>query len=233
MYSQRIGEQIRVTYTSVHPEEIEKALLANFDKNALLEKFKLPKDKFIVLAVGQFIDRKGRWTFLKAAETLAKTDADIAFVWLAPNLPGKKDQLLIDNLALGDSFHLILSETVGTNRQDILRFFAISDVFALPSFIEGLPIALLEAMALKRPSISTNVYGIPEAVQHLETGLLIEPGDSKALAEAILLLKNGPGLRKRLSENGSRYVLKHFDDREAAKIALAAYAECFSPAEPT
>lgn len=230
LYSQRVGDQIEVTYTSVHPDEIEEALAVEVDKGAQLERFNIPKDKFIVLAVGQFIDRKGRWTFLKAAEKLHEQDKDIAFVWLTPKMPSEADMENIRNFNLENSFQLILSEKAGKQRRDVLSFFRIADVFALPSYVEGLPIGLLEAMALKIPSISTNINGIPEAILHLDTGLLIEPGDSTALAEAILMLKNDDELRERISRRGSEYVIEHFDERKAANVALAAYLECFPDA---
>lgn len=71
---------------------------------------------------------------------------------------------------------------IGSTRLDILRFFRIAGIFALSSFVEGLPIALLEGMALGIPSISTRINGIPEAIKHMETGILIEAGDSGWLA---------------------------------------------------
>jgi glycosyltransferase involved in cell wall biosynthesis len=120
---------------------------------------------------------------------------------------------------------MVHSEKLGKDRLDVLRFFRIADVFSLPSYIEGLPIALLEAMALERPSISTNVYAIPEAVKNMETGILIEPGDSNALAEAILKLKDDPALRAKLGAHGRRFVIANFDEREAAATAIAAYRE--------
>ena len=103
--------------------------------------------------------------------------------------------------------------------------FRLADVFTLPSYVEGLPISLLEAMALGIPSISTNVFAIPEAVKHLQTGMLIEAGDDDALAASILTLKTDENLRQKLSAQGRAYVLQHFDEREVAKIAIASYRE--------
>lgn len=118
-----------------------------------------------------------------------------------------------------------MSDQVGKERKDLFRLFRLADVFTLPSFVEGLPISLLEAMALGIPSISTNVYAIPEAVKNLETGILIEPGDVSGLSNGILSLKNDDVLRKRLSENGRRWVLDNFDERQAARVAINAYKE--------
>ena len=100
--------------------------------------------------------------------------------WL-PSIPSREDQKKIDDFGLGSNFRLVLSDQIGVERIDVLRFFTIADVFVLPSFVEGLPIALLEAVAMGIPSISTNVYGIPEAIKHDETGLLVEPGDADEL----------------------------------------------------
>ena len=110
----------------------------------------------------------------------------------------------------------------------MLSFFRVADAFALPSYVEGLPIALLEAMALERPSISTNVYAIPEAVKDNETGLLIEAGDAHGLADAILKLKSDPTLRARLGADGRRFVIEHFDERDAAATAIAAYEDALN-----
>jgi glycosyltransferase involved in cell wall biosynthesis len=226
----RFWQDIRVTFTGINPIEIESVVNGRLDQTAMRERHCVPPDKFVVLCVGQFIDRKGRWVFLDAAREILKTASDIQFVWLTPKPPTAEETTKIDDYGLGDSFQLVLSESVGTNRSDVLSFFRIADAFALPSYIEGLPIALLEAMALKLPCISTNVFAIPEAVKHLETGLLIEPGDGVALANAILMLKNDGDLRERLGKNGSVYVQQHFDERDSANIAIKAYKECFSNA---
>jgi glycosyltransferase involved in cell wall biosynthesis len=180
---------------------------------------------FVVLSVGNFVDRKGRWVFLEAATRVVRSDPNITFVWLTPQLPSAEDEKRIGEYALGDKFRLVQSATLGKERLDVLTFFRIADVFTLPSYVEGLPIALLEAMALERPSISTNVYAIPEAVKDLETGLLIEAGDSAALADAILKLKHDPALRTKLSETGGKFVIATFDERDAAATAIAEYEE--------
>lgn len=229
--SECFRQKIPVTYTCVNPPEIDDALQTEFDVATARREFGIDKDAFVVLCVGQFIDRKGRWVFLEAATQAAASDKDIRFVWLTPKLPNAEEAQRVAAYGLGDRFKLILSETVGKNRPDVLRFFRIADVFALASFVEGLPIALLEAMALGIPSISTNVYAIPEAVKDMETGILIEAGDSNALAEAILGLKESPELRERLSAQGRAFVMKNFDEREASRIAIAAYKECFADAE--
>lgn len=222
-----VAERISVTYTSVNPLEIDEALAAEFDREELCRKFNIPADKFLVLCVGQFIDRKGRWTFLKAAKKVCEQTDEVAFVWISNSKPSAEDLQKAEDYGLGNKFRLITSDQIG-ERQNLFQMFRLADAYVLASFVEGLPISLLEAMALGIPSISTNVNAIPEAVKNLETGILIEAGDDKKLAESILLLKSDAELREKLSKNGREWVLKNFDEREVARIAIAAYKKSLS-----
>ena len=223
-------QNMTVTYTCVNPVEIAAASENGGARGDLRRRHMIPEDSFVVLCVGQFIDRKGRWTFLEAARQVHEAHPDISFVWVTPKLPSGPDIEKIEKYGLGDSFRLILSASVGSTRHDILQFFRAADIFALPSFVEGLPIALLEAMALGLPVISTNINAIPEAIKDRETGILIDSGDSSALAASILELKKDAGLRRELSEKGRVYVLEHFDERVASRAAIDAYEECFANA---
>lgn len=225
LVSEKFWNRIKVTYTAVNPPEIDEALAAPFDRARVLANHGISPDDFVVLCVGNFIDRKGRWVFLDAARKIVAVDAGVTFVWLTPQMPTAEDAKRITEHKLGEKFKLVHSASLGSERQDVLTFFRIADAFALPSYVEGLPIALLEAMALKRPSISTNVYAIPEAVKNLETGLLVEPGDAEGLADAILKLKGDGPLRDRLSATGREFVLANFDERDAAAKAIASYEE--------
>ncbi len=223
LYSDRTFENIVVTYTSVDPSEIQEALDADINTTALKEKYGLPLDKFLYFCVGQFIDRKGRWTFLEAARELSKTNRDVAFVWVSNSKPTVEDLEKAKEFGLNENFIFITSDQVGEEHIDLFKLLRLADAFALVSFQEGLPISLLEAMALGIPSISTNVNAIPEAVKHLETGWLIEAGDSRALTEAFQTLKDEKDLRNKLSKQGQKYVLENFNDRVVAKLALETY----------
>jgi glycosyltransferase involved in cell wall biosynthesis len=224
-YSPELAEKIEVTYTSMNPEEIDHALDAEFDREGWRAKLGIPTNAFIVLTVGNFIDRKGRWTLLDTAARLQNESSigDIYFVWLSPFLPEGDDKKRFEEHLLEKRFQVILSDSVGTERIDVLKFFRIADAFALPSFVEGLPIALLEAMAIGLPSISTNVYAIPEALKHEKTGLLVEAGDSAALADSILRYRDDPEFRDQVAQHAREYVREHFDEREVARRVVSAY----------
>jgi glycosyltransferase involved in cell wall biosynthesis len=85
-----------------------------------------------------------------------------------------------------------------------------ADIFALPSFAEGVPGVLMEAMALAIPCVSTWVAGIPELIRSGIDGLLVPPSDTEAFADAIRQLVTDPDLRLRIGQAGRQRVLEKF-----------------------
>ena len=228
-FSSKYLEKVKVTYTAVNPDEIAEAKSAPIERDALLRQYNLPLGKFLVFCVGQFIDRKGRWTFLDAARRVLREHSDVAFVWISNSDLTPEDADKIAAYELGDNFHLIEANQVIKDRQQLLTLFATADLFALASLVEGLPIALLEAMALEIACISTAVNAIPEAIRHLETGWLIKPGDDGALADAIIKLKNDPKLSLKLARAGRQRVLANFTENVTAQTAIAEYRASLLP----
>jgi glycosyltransferase involved in cell wall biosynthesis len=95
-----------------------------------------------------------------------------------------------------------------------------TDVFILPSFAEGVPVSLMEAMACGVPVIATHVGGIAELIGHDETGLLVPASDPVALRDAIASYLNDYGLREKVSRQGREKVLSDFNlDNEVDKLA--------------
>jgi glycosyltransferase involved in cell wall biosynthesis len=117
-------------------------------------------------------------------------------------------------------------------RLEVVRLLSECDVFALPSVMaangerEGIPVSLMEAMAMGVPVVSTKLSGIPELVESGVSGILVEPGDASALSESLEKLAREPELRARLGEAGRMKVLRDFDlsrnvDRLAELLAGA------------
>lgn len=96
-------------------------------------------------------------------------------------------------------------------------------VFVLPSVpsedgdVDGIPVALMEAMALGCPVISTRVSGIPELVQHEETGLLVEPRDAEGLAESLVRVHRDQELAEYLAQRGRKMVEEQFNIEKSAE----------------
>ncbi len=106
-------------------------------------------------------------------------------------------------------------------QEDVVPFLHAMDVFVLPSRTEGLPITILEAMAAGKPVVATTAGGIPEVVRDGETGLLVPPGDPGRLAEAVMLLLEGPALAKAMGQAGRKRVSSLFTlEGEAEQTAM-------------
>ncbi len=107
----------------------------------------------------------------------------------------------------------------GRTQDEVAALLGQADLFVLPSVIastgqmEGIPVALMEAMASRLPVISTRISGIPELVEDGVSGLLVEPEDEDALAAALIALGQDPALRARMGESGQRKVSQDFDLR--------------------
>ncbi|MEW5977040.1 MAG: glycosyltransferase [Acidobacteriota bacterium] len=93
---------------------------------------------------------------------------------------------------------------------DPIKYLAVMDVFVLPSLYEGLPNALLEAMAWGVPVVASSVGGVPEVIQHQINGLLVAPGDAQAIAEAVRFVFTHPGEAQAMAQAARRCVEQHF-----------------------
>ncbi len=111
-------------------------------------------------------------------------------------------------------------------RQDIPRILAMLDVFVLPSLSEGLSMAILEAMVAGKPVVATQVGGNPELVVDGETGFLVPPRDSQALAESMVVLLTNKKLAAQLAENGKRRAEGQFSLGNMVRAYQTLYDDC-------
>ena len=102
----------------------------------------------------------------------------------------------------------IRSFSPGTSR-DIPRYLKLLDIFCLPSFSEGLPLSILEAMATKIPVVASNVNGVREVISDRENGLLFPSNDDRALAAVLEKLIACPELGCKLTRTAHAYVQNH------------------------
>jgi glycosyltransferase involved in cell wall biosynthesis len=99
------------------------------------------------------------------------------------------------------------------NQDGLARLWATADVFVLPSFAEGIPVALMEAMSMEIPVISTYVAGIPELIESGRDGILVPPADPKLLADAIETVATDPPFRHALARAGRKKVIESYNLR--------------------
>jgi glycosyltransferase involved in cell wall biosynthesis len=99
------------------------------------------------------------------------------------------------------------------------------DVFVFPSLQEALGTAILEALAMRKAVVASRVGGIPEIIQEGKTGFLVDPEKPAAIAEKVIPLLKNPDLRRRLGDQGRRFVESHYDNRLMVGRLEALYRE--------
>jgi glycosyltransferase involved in cell wall biosynthesis len=114
---------------------------------------------------------------------------------------------------------------------EVPAFLAAVDVLAVPSYDEGLPRAVLEAMAMRLPVVASSVGGIPEAIEDQRSGLLVPAGDDEALATALERVLDDPTLASRLGRAGRRRVVDEFDARVGWPRLAAVHDPDLMPSE--
>lgn len=149
------------------------------------------------LFLGRLERRKGIYDIVDALSLLKARDSlGVCHVVAA----GDGDVELVSALVRERELSEFVTLKGWVGREDVVELLMQSHVLLLPSYNEGLPMALLEAMACGLTVVTTPVGGIPEVVEHQKNGLLIEPGDVDSLAKAIVLSQD-PTARERLSKN--------------------------------
>jgi colanic acid/amylovoran biosynthesis glycosyltransferase len=168
-----------------------------------------------VLAVGRLVGGKGFALLVDAVHALVERGRDVALTVVGDGPSREHLHAQSARLGLGDRV-----EWVGALGQDEIReAYARADVFCLPSFAEGVPVVLMEAMAMEVPVVATRLAGIPELIDEGESGLLVTPARADELADAIGRLVDDPALRARLGAAGRRAVLDGYDlDRWTAAL---------------
>lgn len=108
-------------------------------------------------------------------------------------------------------------------QDELPKVVASTDLFVAPSLYENLPIRILDAMSCGVPVVASNICGIPEAVLHEETGLLVPPGSDEALAAGVVRLLKDPALRSRLSRRAREFAVSRFGLDTFGAAMLRAY----------
>jgi colanic acid/amylovoran biosynthesis glycosyltransferase len=161
---------------------------------------------FRLVCVGRLVPAKGQHILLKALHRLAESGRfpHLELVGDGPDRSSLETEA--GRLGLSSQVHF----AGAVNQDAIRRFYANADAFVLPSFAEGLPVVLMEAMAMGIPCITTSITGVPELIENGESGLLVPASDVDGLAAAIIRLMDDPALCQRLSERGRERVLADY-----------------------
>jgi colanic acid/amylovoran biosynthesis glycosyltransferase len=171
---------------------------------------------FEILCVGRLVPAKGQHVLIAAIKRLVQSTPNLLLrlVGDGPDRPA-----LERAIATADMGRYVVLE--GSVNQDRIRdFYRQADIFVLASFAEGVPVVLMEAMAMEIPCVSTYVAGTPELIRSDIDGILVPPSDERELANAIKRLIDDSALRHRLGTAARRRVMEKYDlDRNVSRLA--------------
>jgi glycosyltransferase involved in cell wall biosynthesis len=175
----------------------------------------------IIGTAGRLSPVKGHEYLVRAAARIVQQErlARFLFVGSGPLEPALR--ILARQLAVDDA--CVFVNPAIDRRANVYDLIAAMDVFVLPSLHEGIPIALLEALALERPVVASAVGGIPEIVTHEATGLLVEPKNDRELACACLDLVHDRNRARALALRGRRTVEREFSHEKNGEAMLGLY----------
>ncbi len=174
-----------------------------------------------ILYIGRLVPEKGQTVLLEAIAELTRRGHDVTATIAGEGALKPELEKMAKRLGLADRI-----EFPGAVGQHQLRdLYEEAAIFCLPSFGEGVPIVLMEAMAMEVPPVSTRIAGIPELIDHERGGLLISPGRADELTEALESLLTEPAFHRELAAGGREKVLEEFDTHRSAAQLLAIFEE--------
>jgi glycosyltransferase involved in cell wall biosynthesis len=181
-----------------------------------------------IVCLGRLVAAKGQYVLLLASDELRRhgVPLHVTFLGDGPERPALEAAAMQLGLNEGVTF-------AGAVGQDLVhRHLDRADIMVLPSFAEGLPVVLMEAMAKEVPCISTRIMGIPELIEDGVNGFLAPASDWRTLADKMELLLDNPGLCDEFGRKGRRTVMEAYDIEANGKAMHDLFARYFPHSDP-
>jgi glycosyltransferase involved in cell wall biosynthesis len=173
----------------------------------------------VVGVVGRLREEKGHPSLLDAMAEVVKVIPDVVLLVVGDGPDRESLKQKAQNLGISQNVIWMGQKSP----DEVYRLYSAMDVVAVPSLFEGFGLTAAEAMAAGLPVVASNVEGLSEVVVDTETGYLLAPRDSKALAEALVKLLENPELRQKMGRKGHEVVEKKFSLMRFQTATLAAY----------
>jgi glycosyltransferase involved in cell wall biosynthesis len=167
-----------------------------------------------IVCVGRLVGAKGQHVLLAAVRHLLDEGRKVRLRLVGDGPERQSLEEAVVRYAISD--HVIFEGAVSASR--VRKILENASIFSLPSFAEGIPVALMEAMAMEIPCVSTTIAGIPELIRNEVDGLLVSPSDDVQLASALARLIDDPELRRRFGSSGRLRVQQNYDLRQSVKV---------------
>jgi glycosyltransferase involved in cell wall biosynthesis/ribosomal protein S18 acetylase RimI-like enzyme len=184
----------------------------------------LPADAIVVGAVGRLVAEKGYRELFAAARAVRRQDPRVRFL-----VVGTPDLDKADAITQAELDAATADVCFAGWRDDVAELLAAMDVFVLASWREGMPRSAIEAAAMARPLVLTDIRGCREVARHDREALLVPPRDPDALAGAVLRLAADPALRARLGAAARSRATERFSEAAVADRVVEAYRRVLGP----
>lgn len=209
------ADKISVIFNSVDVTRYGK----DTNRSALRSSLGFEETDHLIAVVATFKRQKGHKFLIDAAAALVSDFPQLHILFVGDGELREELQSQVRELKLERNIHFLGS------RSDVAEILAASDSFVLPSLWEGLPMALVEAMASSLPIVATDVSGTRQVMVPGETGFLVEPGDAHELTLAITKLITNPELADVMRQNARQRVEKFFSARKQARDHMSLFEE--------
>jgi glycosyltransferase involved in cell wall biosynthesis len=208
-----VGSKITVIANGVDVPRYQQPV----NKRAIRDQLGLAHNVRLLIMVGAFKEQKGHRYLVQSASQLLPNFPELHILLVGDGELRDRLELQVEALGLSERIHFL------GNRSDVPELLAASDYFVLPSLWEGLPMALIEAMACGLPIVATEVSGSKQVVVSGETGLLVPPGDALQLTEALTRLLSDPVQAREMGAAARRRVETEFSARKQADEHIALF----------
>jgi glycosyltransferase involved in cell wall biosynthesis len=181
---------------------------------------------YTVCAIGRLCWQKGFEYFLKSIPKILRNNDNVKFLVVGSGPLEEQLKSLAQRLKIED--RVIFTGFI----DDIRSILKIIDLLVVPSILEGFPMIILEAMAMAKPIIATNIEGITEQIEDSVTGYLVRPGNHEEISEAVMNLINEQEKGNKLGKNAREFVIEKFTIENMVKKVEEVYEELLFKKKP-
>ncbi|MEM8603662.1 MAG: glycosyltransferase family 4 protein [Cyanobacteria bacterium P01_H01_bin.121] len=219
-------QKVRYLGNGVDCDRFRPNLLRPPERQALRQQLGIPASASLLLGMtGRITAEKGYRELIQALATLKIEFPTIHLVVIGGQLASERDAFQAELQQLIQAKDLTNHVTFTGFRADVPELLSLLDIFTLPSYREGLPRSIIEAMATGLPVVATDIRGCREAVIDNETGLIVPPGEHQPLAIALGKLLRATDSRHAYGQQGRQRVLAHFDEQLVFQRLWQAYQD--------
>lgn len=207
-----LGENLKPIFKSLVPEDRIVVIPNGLDEKPFIKycsDLKKGNKNIQILYLSNLVKFKGFFDLINAIPEVIRKHQNVTFIFAGPFRHDKEKEEAFTFISENKINSFVKFEGIVTGKEKI-DLLMTSDIFVLPSYNEGQPFAILEAMAAGLPIISTNVGAIPETVIDGENGFIISVNNPQEIAEKIVILIENEKLRKKMAEKSKERFLQYY-----------------------